>query len=106
MIVKAITVYLRPGQRAAYLAAQEIWNKETQKSPGYLGCFVGATPDEPRVVHINAYWRTREDLDRFMVVDHDRIAALAQAHEHYERIEVRVMESVLPAVMAGAGANQ
>ncbi|MCP4246682.1 MAG: DUF4937 domain-containing protein [bacterium] len=111
MVVKLITVYLKPGRREAYLAAQRIWNRETGKAPGYLGCFCGQDPGEPDVLRLQFFWRTREELKRWMDTDHDRIAALAGADEHYERIEVRVLDdlfatSMLPGGLADHGSAE
>jgi len=95
MIVKFITVHVKPGRRDAYLAAQEIWNTQTARAPGYLGCHCGVAADEPDIVRVWIAWRSRADLDRFMAEDHDRVAALAKADDHYERIEVRILDEVL-----------
>jgi heme-degrading monooxygenase HmoA len=81
---------------ASYLAAQAIWNRETRKDPTNLGIFCGRCDDEPDCVFLLFSWRSREALDRWMATDHDRIAALARADEHYERIEVRVLNAALP----------
>jgi heme-degrading monooxygenase HmoA len=100
MITKSINVFVKPGHLQSYLAAQAVWNRETRRAEGYLGEFVGHDPNAPDVVHLNLYWQSREDLARFMTGDHDRIAELAMAHEHYDRIEVRVLEESLPAVLS------
>ena len=94
MVVKLITVYLKPGHRQGYLAAQEVWNRETAKAPGYLGCFCGQDPGEPDVLRLQFFWRSRAELERWMTADHDRIAALARADDHYERIEVHVLDDI------------
>ena len=94
MIVKFITVYVKPGHRAEYLAAQQIWNTETARAPGYLGCYCGSAANEPDIVRVWITWRSRTDLDRFMAEDHDRIAKRARADDHYERIEVRILDEV------------
>ena len=94
MVVKSIAVYLKPGHREAYLAAQRVWNRETGKAPGYLGCFCGQDPGEPDVLRLQFFWRSRDELERWMAADHDRIAALAAADDHYRRIEVRVLDDL------------
>ncbi len=94
-VVKLITVQVKPGHLDGYLAAQEIWNRETRSAPGYLGGRCGQSPDDPLTVRLMFFWRSRSDLEQWMATDHDRIAALAGADEHYERIEVRVLDQVL-----------
>jgi quinol monooxygenase YgiN len=96
MIVKHVTVYLKPGHLEQFLAAQEVWNRETRKAPGYLGGYCGRSAEEPHTLILLLYWRSRADLDKFMAGDHDRVAALARADEHYERIEVHVLDAALP----------
>ena len=96
MVVKQIKVYVKPEHMNDYLEAQKVWNRETRKAPGYLGHFCGREPKEPNIVYLFFYWRSREDLDRWMANEHDRIAALARAEAHYERIEVCVLEEALP----------
>ena len=95
MIVKFIKVFVKPGKVQAYLAAQEIWNQQTHGATGFLGSFCGRCGDELEEAYLLFFWRSREDLDRWMGTEHDRIAALAAADEHYERIEVRVLEAAL-----------
>jgi len=103
MVLKFITVYVKPGHLDRYLAAQQVWNRETRGAPGYCGCFCGQNPDEPNVVRLQFFWRSRADLERFMSQDHDRIAVLAQAADHYERIEVRICDEVLPESLRSLG---
>ena len=95
MIAKFITVYVRPGHMDRYLAAQRIWNRETLGAPGYVGHCCWSDPDRDDVVHLQFFWRSRDDLDRWMRDDHDRIATLADADAHYERIDVQVREQIL-----------
>ncbi|MCH7813789.1 MAG: DUF4937 domain-containing protein, partial [Planctomycetes bacterium] len=85
---------LKPGHREAYLAAQRVWNQETARAPGYLGCFCGQDPGEPDVLRLQFFWRSGDELQRWMAADHDRIAALAGADDHYERIEVHVLDAL------------
>ena len=82
MIAKLIKVNVNPGQLDQYLAAQEVWNRETRSAPGYLGHFCGRSPDTPDVIYLQFFWRSRDDLDRWMAEDHDRIAALASVVSH------------------------
>ena len=96
MVVKFIKVFVKPGRMASYLAAQAIWNRETRKDSTSLGMFCGRCEDEPDCVFLLFSWRSREALDRWMATQHDRIADLAKADEHYERIEVRVLDAALP----------
>lgn len=95
MICKRIKVHVKPGRLAEYLAAQAVWNRECARCPGYVGAFCGQTAGQADVVYLHIYWRSREDLDRFMAEDHDRIAALAGAEAHYARIEVTILDSLL-----------
>jgi heme-degrading monooxygenase HmoA/ubiquinone/menaquinone biosynthesis C-methylase UbiE len=92
VIVKAIEVRPRPGHLDAYLASQRIWDEESRAAPGYLGTFCGRDPREPDLVHVLIYWRSREDYDAWMAREHDRIAALAGAAEHIERMTIRVLD--------------
>ena len=96
MVIKAITVHVKPGHLSEYLAAQRVWNSETRLAAGYLGEFVGHDPNEPDTIHLHLRWRSRADLERFMAEDHDRIAAQARADEHYERIDVRILDELPP----------
>ena len=96
MIVKFIRVFVKPGRMASYLAAQEIWNHESRKDAACLGSYCGRCEDEPDCVFLLFFWRSREALDRWMANEHDRIAALAKADAHYERIEVRILDAALP----------
>ena len=95
MVVKFIKVFVKPGRMASYLAAQSIWNRETRKDSTNLGIFCGRCDDEPDCVFLLFSWRSREALDRWMATQHDRIADLAKADEHYERIEVRVLDAAV-----------
>lgn len=92
MIVKLIEVQVKPGHLPEYLAAQEIWNRETRRAPGFLGFFCGQSPKEENVVHLIFYWRSLADYEHWMVTDHDRIVGLANADAHYERIKVWLLE--------------
>ncbi|MGD2109056.1 MAG: DUF4937 domain-containing protein, partial [Phycisphaerae bacterium] len=94
MITKLIKVNVKPGHMDQYLAAQEVWNRESRPAPGYLGCDCSRDTADPSIVYLHCVWRTRADLDRWMATDHDRIAALAGADDHYERLEVRILESL------------
>ncbi len=96
MVVKFIKVFVKPGRMDDYLAAQNVWNRETRNHPACLGSFCGRCEDEPDCVFLLFFWRSREALDRWMATEHDRIAALAKADEHYDRIEVRVLDAALP----------
>ncbi|MCB9850282.1 MAG: DUF4937 domain-containing protein [Phycisphaerales bacterium] len=100
MICKRIKVHVRPGHLDQYLVAQRIWNEHTARCPGYVGEFVGQSPNEPDVVDVHLYWQSRADLERFMAVDHDRIAALSKAEDHYERIEVTILNAILPGAVS------
>ena len=97
VIAKCIKVFVKPGHMEDFLAAQRIWNEHSRRADGYLGEFVGRDPAAPDIVHVHLCWRSREDLARFMAEGHDRIAVLARADEHYDRIEVRVLDAVDPA---------
>ncbi len=96
MITKLITVTVKPSHWNDYCASQGVWNSETRDAPGYLGCVCGRDPRHPDTAYVLAFWQSRADLDRWMAKDHDRIAALAGADAHYERIEVRILHDVLP----------
>jgi heme-degrading monooxygenase HmoA/methylase of polypeptide subunit release factors len=96
MIVKLIEVQVKPGHLAEYLAAQEIWNRETRLAPGFLGLFCGQSAKQENVVHLFFYWRSLADYEEWMANDHDRIAGLANAEAHYERINVRMLEPTSP----------
>ncbi len=95
MIVKFIKVFVKPGRLKEYLAAQEVWNREMHGATGFLGSFCGRCGDELDDLYLLLFWRSRDDLDHWMRTEHNRIAALAAADEHYERIEVRVLDAAL-----------
>ncbi len=96
MVVKLIKVFVKPGRMASYLAAQEIWNRETRSDAACMGSYCARCEDEPDCVFVLFFWRSREALNRWMATEHDRIANLAKADEHYERIEVRILDAALP----------
>ncbi len=96
MIVKFIKVYVKPGHMAAYRTAQEVFNRETPDAPGYRGHFCGRHGEDPNLVYLMFFWRSREDLDRWMAREHDRIAARTGAEAHYDRIEVSILEEAHP----------
>jgi heme-degrading monooxygenase HmoA len=104
MIVKLIEVQAKPGHLAEYLAAQEIWNRETRRAQGFLGLFCGQSRKEENVVHLIFYWRSLADYEHWMATDHDRIARLADAEAHYERIKVWLLDpatQITPLLPAG-----
>lgn len=94
MIVKLITVFVKAGRLADYLAVQRVWNRETAKCAGYMGTVVGQDVSREDVVCVQVYWRSMNDYERFMREEHDRIALMAGADAYYDRIEVRVVEWV------------
>lgn len=96
MVLKMITVHVKPGHWDQYCAAQKVWNRETRSAPGYLGGFCGRSCPGHNVAQLVFFWRSRADLDEWMATDHDRIADLAKADEHYERIETQVLDAALP----------
>ena len=96
MVVKFIKVFVKPGRMDDYLAAQHVWNRETSNDHECMGNYCGRCEDEPDSLFLLFFWRSREALDRWMATEHDRIAALAKADEHYERIEVRILDAALP----------
>lgn len=95
MIVKLIRVYVKPGHMPDYLAAQAVWNRETRKADGFVSQFCGRDPQQPDIVQLIFFWRSRQDLDRWMAEEHDRIEALARADRFYERYEVTILDEVL-----------
>ncbi len=103
MVVKLITVQVKPGHQERYLAAQAIWDRETRVAPGYLGGYCGRSSPDSEVVQLILFWRSRADLERWMASDHDRIAELAKADEHYERIETQVLDACGPISTLPAG---
>jgi O-methyltransferase domain/Dimerisation domain/Domain of unknown function (DUF4937 len=96
LILKYIEVYVKPGQMAEYLHSQDVWNRETRKALGHLGMFCGTSASDENVVHLLFFWRSREDYDRWMAVEHDRIAQETQADLYYDRIVVKLLEPVFP----------
>ena len=96
MIVKFIKVYVKPGHMDAYLTAQEVFNRETPDAVGYRGHFCGCRAEDPNLVYLMFFWRSRKDLDRWMDREHDRIAARTRVEAHYDRIEVSIVDESLP----------
>jgi len=96
MVTKLIKVFVKPGCRDAFLAAQEIWNREMARTEGFVDVLVGRNRREPDVVYIEAFWQTRQHLEKWMKEDHDRIAALAGSDAHYLRLEVTIIEPEPP----------
>lgn len=82
MVLKFIKIYVKPGHIAAYLTAQEVFNRETPNAPGYRGHFCGRRAEDPNLVYLMFFWRSREDLDRWMAREHGRIAARTDAEAH------------------------
>lgn len=91
-LVKLIRVELLPGHREDYLKSQAVWNRESRRDPGYLCEFIG--DGDPNELYVIAFWRSRADYERWMDAEHDRIAALAGADAHYERIDVRLIDGI------------
>ena len=96
MIVKFIKVYVKPGHMDAYLTAQEVFNRETPDAPGYRGHFCGRRAEDPNLVYLMFFWHSRDDLDRWMDREPDRIAERAGMGAHYDRIEVSLLEASHP----------
>ncbi len=91
-LIKLIRVTLRPGHRDGYLASQAVWNRESRLAPGYVGELIGE--GEPDEVYVITFWRSRDEYRHWMDAEHDRIAALAGADAHYERIHVRLIDGI------------
>ena len=91
-LIKLIRVTLLPGHREDYLESQAVWNRESRLAPGYLGEVIG--DGEPNELYVITFWRSRDEYERWMDRDHDRIAALAAADAHYEKIEVRLIDGI------------
>ena len=100
-MVKLIRVALRPGHREAYLQSQAVWNRESRQASGYVGEFIADWP--PDEVYVITFWRSRTDYDRWMEHDHDRIATLAGADDHYESLDIRTLDSAGPAAVDPLG---
>ena len=91
-MIKLIRVTLRRGHREAYLQSQAVWNQESRSAPGYLGEFVG--DGEPDELYVITFWRSRTEYEAWMDRDHDRIATLAKADEHYVELDIRLVDLV------------
>ena len=87
MWLKEINLKLRPGQVEQFWRAQTVWDEESARSPGYLGTIQARPSGNEALILI--FWRDRQSLERFMRLDHDRIATLAGSEAHYESIRVR-----------------
>ena len=88
-LIKIIRLTLRPGHRERFLESQGVWNRESRSALGYLGEVLGESgPDE---LYVLTFWRSRDEYERWME-QHDRIATLAGAEAHYDRLDVRVIE--------------
>jgi heme-degrading monooxygenase HmoA len=89
-LIKIVGLTLRPGHRERFLESQAVWNRESRSALGYLGEVLGASgPDE---LHVLTFWRSRDEYERWMEQDHDRIATLAGAEAHYDQLDVRVID--------------
>lgn len=67
-----------------------MWNRESTSADGYLGECVG--DGEEGEVYVLTFWRSRGEYERWMEGDHDRIAALAEADQHYEALEAHLID--------------
>jgi heme-degrading monooxygenase HmoA len=97
VFLKHIEVAVRPGEQAAYLEAQGMWNRETAAAPGFLGTFCGRERDADDTVHVFVLWEDRDAYERWMGADHDRVADLARADRHYLATTVRLLDEAAPA---------
>lgn len=95
MIVKLVEVTVKPGHLDAYLRSQEIWNRETARDPALLGTFCGQSEGDRDTVFLLFFWRSRAEYDAWMAEEHDRIARLASAQDHFEGLKVKVLSPVL-----------
>ncbi len=91
MILKKIIVTVKPGQRAAFLDAQAIWNAAMGACEGFLGVTV-ASRDESAEIEIVTLWRDEASLAGFMAGDHDKVARETGIAETYSRCEVTLMQ--------------
>lgn len=94
MILKTISVQVNPGQRAAYLERQAIWNSAMAAMPGCLGVYVAAETSGSDAIEIVTIWQDRASLAAFMDGDHDRIEAETGIAETYTHCSVSVMDVV------------
>ncbi len=90
MIIKLIRVEVIPGHRDRFLAAQEVWDRECLKTEGYLGQWCG--DGDPGELYVLAIWVSRSVYERWMLDEHDRIAALARSQDHYSVLETRIVD--------------
>ncbi len=99
MILKKIIIETKPGQRAAFLEAQAIWNAAMATCDGFLGVTV-ASVGESAEIEILTLWRDEASLAGFMAGDHDKVERETGIAETYSRCEVTLMDVVqqLPAV--------
>ena len=58
----------------------------------YLGEFIGE--GESNELYVVTFWRSRDEYERWMDAEHDRIAALAGADAHFERIDVSLIDGI------------
>ncbi|MEJ1990593.1 MAG: DUF4937 domain-containing protein [Maritimibacter sp.] len=99
MILKKIIIETKPGQRAAFLEAQAIWNAAMAACDGFLGVTV-ASVGESAEIEILTLWRDHDSLAGFMAGDHDKVERETGIAETYSRCEVTLMDVVqqLPAI--------
>ena len=91
MWLKEISLQLHPGQIDQFWLAQSVWDSESARCPGYLGTIQARPASDEALILV--FWRDRQSLERFMRLDHDRIAAQAGSEAHYESIRVRQFEA-------------
>ena len=65
MIIISGTIYVRPGQREAFLAASMEAVAAARSSPGCLDFVVAADPIEPDRVNVYEQWESEAQLEAF-----------------------------------------
>ncbi|NHZ70796.1 MAG: DUF4937 domain-containing protein [Proteobacteria bacterium] len=90
MIIKFMRIQLKPGHRKQFLAAQDVWDRESRLTTGYLGEARSDGHDDE--VFIHAVWATRAVYDTWMTTEHDRIEQIAGSEAYFEHIDIRVID--------------
>ncbi len=90
MIVKFMRIQLRPGHRKQFLAAQDVWDRESRLTTGYVGEARSDGQDEEMFIH--AVWTSRAVYDTWMATEHDRIEQIAGSEAHFEYIDIHVLD--------------
>lgn len=95
MLIKWIVCNVPEEKREAFSQAQQQWSV-LRNVPGFVAQFGGWNAADPVEACIVGLWEDRDSYTVFMEKFHDGIYASAGQKETFDRIDVTVMEEIVP----------